>query len=435
MENSNNCKKIILFVIPITIWLTYTGVLTDGKFQVSSDELNYFKDLSISFSQGRLNIERPLPWMSTLDLVSFEGKYYLYWPPVPALVYMPFTGIWGRNTPDTVIAGSFGALNVLLLIILLDLFSKRYGLKIGCGGIIFLSVFWALGTVHFYLSRIGNVWCVAQIMAQTFLMLSIIFMLARTSLTTLFLSGLFYSLAVYTRNHLFFSIVLIGAIYVTKDARLDRKVLVRNCLAFLVPFMLFSTANILYNQARFGNAFDNGLKYHRMDTHFAANFQNHGCISLHYVPDNFVREVIVPPPFKSQFPFFDLDPEGFGFLWASPVFIFVLAAAFYHQNEIRRNILGNRAGTVLSRNDIIVMSGAAISGVLIASLIFMIMGTGWMQFASRYSLDYQLVMLLFGIFIVKIWKGRFFKGILVILLLYSIHMNYFGMKYYIHLIR
>ena len=72
-------------------------------------------------------------------------------------------------------------------------------------------------------------------------------------------------------------------------------------------------------------------------------------------------------------------------------------------------------------------------GILIAFLIFMIMGSGWVQFASRYSLDYQLMMLLFGLFIIKVWKkSRVFNKILIVLLLFSIYINYIGTLFYMH---
>jgi len=69
---------------------------------------------------------------------------------------------------------------------------------------------------------------------------------------------------------------------------------------------------------------------------------------------------------------------------------------------------------------------------LISLVIFMVMSTGWSQFASRYSLDYQLMMLLFGLFIIKIWKdSKIFKAILIAGLVVSIYMNYFGMRLFL----
>jgi len=417
----------IFFLTPVIVWAVYAGIGV-GRLHMYPNRLNYFKDLSVSFRQGRLDIDNPYVG----DLSVFKGKKYLYWPAVPALVYMPLTALCGKNTPDTFIVGCSGALNVFLLMILLNLFSKRYELKLGHKGIVFLAVFWGLGTVHFYMSMVGAVWYISQVMAQTFLILSLVCILMNTSLTTLFLSGLFYAMAVYTRNNLVFTIFLVGAIYITKDKIGDKKVLIKQATIFLMPFVVFSLANLAYNWARFGNAFDNGINYHRLNPYFLNNFSIYGYMSLHYVPGNFVREVIMPPPFTTQFPYFEFDPEGCGLLWVSPIFIFIFAAAFYYKNGFNKHILKDQANTVLSYNDVLVMSAAAISGILISLVIFMVMSTGWSQFASRYSLDYQLMMLLFGLFIIKIWgESKIFKAVLIAGLVVSIYINYFGMRFFL----
>jgi hypothetical protein len=139
----------------------------------------------------------------------------------------------------------------------------------------------------------------------------------------------------------------------------------------------------------------------------------------------------MPPPFSKKFPFFLYDPEGFGFLWASPVFIFVFIAVFHYIQTLRNRVLKYHNNTELSSNDITVMTGAAVSGILISLTIFTIMGTGWVQFASRYSLDYQLMMLLFGLFVVKKWKNsKMFMFVSIVLLLMAIYMNFFGVRYH-----
>ncbi|HDY87670.1 MAG TPA: hypothetical protein ENH82_06065 [bacterium] len=427
MKFPNRWGKYTLLLPPIVVWIVYTGI-AGGKLRVFPNKFNYFKDLAVSFSQGRLDIDHP----HRADLVYANDKYYLYWPPVPSLVYMPFTTLWGKRTPDTFIASCFGALNVYLLIVLLKLFSKRYELKLSQAGIVFLALFWGLGTVHFYMSMIGAVWYISQVMAQTFLMLSIICILTNTSPAILFLSGLFYSMAVYTRNHLIFAIFLIGVIYITKNKARDKKALIKNMMVFLTPFIIFSLANLAYNWARFGNIFDNGTSYHQMNPRYYEAFVKHGYLSFHNVPGNFVKETFMLPPFIKQFPFLKFDPEGFGFLWASPVFIFIFATAFYYKNGFVKHILRRPVDTVFSFDDIIVMSAAVVSGVFISLVVFMVMGTGWSQFASRYSLDYQLMMLLFGLFIIKIWNNsKIFKAVLIILLLISIYMNYHGMRFYL----
>jgi hypothetical protein len=425
LKHSQPYHKFVFFLIPLLIWLVYTGVLIDGRFRVFPNFCNYFKDLSLSFLAGRLDVD--LPQGSTAhDLIYFKGKYYLYWPPVPAVVYIPFTLLFGRKTPDSLINTTLGALNVFLLMILLSLFSRKYRLQLSNTAIVFLAIFWGLGTVHFYMSMAGSVWYVGQVMAQSFLMLSVICMLAADSALILFLSGLFYALAVYTRNTLVFSIFLLFAVYITSG----KKSFIKDAVIFLAPFIVFSLANLAYNQARFGSIFDNGLRYHLMHKYFAANFEKYGCLSLHYVPGNFVREVIMPPPLSGVFPFFKFDPQGFGFLIASPAFILIFAPLFYYKNGFKKHILKLPADTKFAFDDIVVMTGAAVSALLISFLIFTVMGTGWAQFASRYSLDYQLMMLLFGLFIVKICnKSMLFNAVFVILLLLSVYINYFGARF------
>ena len=117
MKHSQPHRKFVFFLIPFLIWLVYTGVLIDGHFRVVSNFCNYFKDLSISFLQGRLDVDFP-PGSEAHDLIYFEGKYYLYWPPVPAVVYIPFTMLFGSKTPDSLINSTLGALNVFLLMVL-----------------------------------------------------------------------------------------------------------------------------------------------------------------------------------------------------------------------------------------------------------------------------------------------------------------------------
>jgi glucan phosphoethanolaminetransferase (alkaline phosphatase superfamily) len=57
------------------------------------------------------------------------------------------------------------------------------------------------------------------------------------------------------------------------------------------------------------------------------------------------------------------------------------------------------------------------------------MGTGWVQFASRYSLDYQLFLILFLLLTFRnILHKPAFKIMLVVLLMISVFMNYYGAK-------
>lgn len=422
---------LILIIMPAAVWLFYSGFFVYGKLRAGGVENNYFKDLAVSFKHGRLDISRAAGAV-TYDLARYNGKYYLYWPPVPAVVYMGLTD-GGKDTQDNLIAAAFGALNTAVLVALLLSFSKMYALKLKPVEILFLSLFWAFGTVHFYISMKGSVWFISQNMAQTFLLASVLSMLYGASPAGLILSSLFYSAAVYTRNDLVFLIFFLAGIQLKSRGEEWKKFAARDILLFILPFAFFSALNMAYNAARFdGRIFDDGINYCNVDVHFLKNFHEHGFMSVFYIPYNFYTEVIKPLTFIKQFPYFLFSGEGFGFIWASPLFFFLFPAAYYFIRELKH--LGTDetgAGGPLNRDDITAMAGAAISGGGTALVIFMTAGNGWMQFASRYSLDFQFMALVFMLFLVKVWRGRYFYATAVILLALSVFIEYSGVRYFI----
>ncbi len=48
----------MLMLSALIAWLFYSGLLVHGRMRTGSDEFNYFRDLTCSFTQGRLDIHR-----------------------------------------------------------------------------------------------------------------------------------------------------------------------------------------------------------------------------------------------------------------------------------------------------------------------------------------------------------------------------------------
>jgi hypothetical protein len=411
-----------IFLIPLFVFLAYSGLVVpvNHVLRSSTENVNYFKDLAQSLIHGHLDIN-PSLGSGGHDLSFYAGKYYLYWPPVPALLYIPLVLIWGTNTPDHLIIAAQGAFNSLLLIILLFRFARRYDLGIGRGEGAALVLFWALGTVHFYLSMRGSVWFYAQVVGQSFLMLSMLFALRPSSTRNIVLSGLFFALAAYTRNDLVFCGFLLAAVYATKDGLPNLRGAARTAIIFLLPFLGLSGLNLAYNRARFHDAFENGIHFHRMSAHFRLDYVKHGFMSLYYYPRNFYYEVFRPMELQMKWRPIAFDPEGFGFLWASPVFLLLVPACYFFV----RGILGKDAR--LAKRDLILMSGAGLAVLGVSMVIFSIMGTGWIQFGARYTLDFHLPLILFGLFLYRMWGDKAaFRAAFAGLLALSIFINYLG---------
>ncbi len=419
--------------LPLLIWFFYNGLLMHnyGRFRRAPQAQNYLRNLADSFLQGRLDIDCPEA-SGCYDLLKYQEKVYLYWQPAPAHLNMPLIAILGPETPNQLNYGQNGHINVWLFSLFCWYFVRRFDLPLGFGSIALLTLFWGIGTVHFYMSMLGSIWCMAQVCAQTFLLLALIFALRRPSIANVLWSSLFFGLACYSRNHLLFGYALIGVIqwYQWEGDGIRQKL--TKLAAFALPFGLLSVLNLGYNYARFDEAFNNGMEYQMMSDYLIDDFRRYGFFNLHYLPKNVWVQVLSPPIFHDAFPFFKLgwDKIGFSFFWASPLFLLLLPSWFFAWRARR----GSTDEVPLVRRDRHLIAGATLSMLAIATPIMLNIAPGWRQFASRYSLDYQVFMIVLLLFLFKIWGQRRWWWPLVIgLTLLSLYVNYFGAYLYLNL--
>lgn len=418
------------------IWFFYNGLLMHNYGMYREDTKNYqfFKYLAHSFKEGRLYLQECPPSSNCHDLVVQDDKIYFYWPPVPALVYIPLVAWFGLETPDQAISHIIGAINVLLFSLLVVRFSRHFGLKIPFWQNTLFTLFYGIGTVHFYLVMHGIVWTFAQVLGQTFLLASVLVFLSNpVRFRNLFWSGVFFALMCYTRNNMVFYAFLFLGIAIPLFPAFSTKQIFRRALVFLIPFFIFSVVNLWYNYARFGDIFENGLEHHNMAAGYRKNFVKHGYFSVHYVPHNLWYEVFAPPPPIDKFPFFNpKDHYGFGLLWASPLFLLFFPALVYFSKQTLRSVKNKSPGNwVEQHGKEIFLAGNILSLLSISFVIFCIMGTGWLQFGSRYSLDYQLALILpIVLFSTELRYKKWFWILFIVLLLCSIYMNYFGAWYF-----
>ncbi|MDB5284208.1 MAG: hypothetical protein JWO06_3283 [Bacteroidota bacterium] len=409
----------IFLLVPLLCWFFYSGELTIGYSRLDLGEhISYFKNLADAFLHGRLYVS---DYGTGGDLVFFHNKVYLYWPPVPALVYLPLVAVFGTHLPDALICTLFGALNVYMVMRVVQVMASDFYIPFGKPELVLLGLFWGLGTVHFYMSMDGTVWFISQIMGQTFLLAAILAFLKTEKVKDYIVSGIYFGLAVYTRNDLVFAFVFFIFLYVAKANRKDHHAFLKKGTAFAFPFIIFSILNLWYNYARFGNMFDNGINYHHMNPYFYQDFRQWGYLSTHYLPRNFYVEVIHFPELIFKWPFIVDDPQGFGFFWASPFFFLIIPGMFFYIFKSK----------IFSVADLLTITGSLLTTVMIAFLIFMVMGTGWCQFAARYTLDFYIFLLIAILFFYKTCYGNTpFRITSVALILLSIVINYCGV--YLH---
>ncbi|HEX6292603.1 MAG TPA: hypothetical protein VFZ66_25685 [Herpetosiphonaceae bacterium] len=345
-----------------------------------ASEYAYFNYLADALLHGQVHL-RVTP-ASIHDLSVFGGRYYLYWPPFPALALLPFVAVWGVGVSDILLTIGVGGLNVALVALLLRHASARGIIALSSLQRGLLVLFFALGTTHTALAPYGRVWYTGQLVGFACVALAYLAAIDLRRSVAFLCAGLALGGALLTRNHLVFA-GLWPACYLLwrhwqepseRGWRLFGYVLIG-----IGPVILAVTLLGMYNWLRFGSALDNGLAYHRMSAFFARDYQRYGAFDLHYLPINLFYQFVAYP-----FPWRPGSDMGGSLFVLSPVFF----AALW--------------GIVVGRPRWSVWALLA-TILLVAVPILLLMGTGWRQFGPRYTLDFTVPLLLLTALGIRRW--------------------------------
>ena len=125
---------------------------------------NYFVLLADAFLGGRLYLTENLPWLN--ELVKNNNFYYVVFPPMPAILILPFVAAFGVSLPQPYLSILLGAVNVGLSYLA---FEKIFGNRVA----LWTSVLYAFGSIQWYHAEVGSAWYLAHISALFFMWLSL----------------------------------------------------------------------------------------------------------------------------------------------------------------------------------------------------------------------------------------------------------------------
>jgi hypothetical protein len=408
MRYVKNLLKFIsaLFESPISAgilsFIVYAFVAAQRGSITGTSSSPYFNYLSDAFLHGQLSL-RLLP-VNHHDLAVFNGQYFMYWPPFPAIFLMPFVALFGVGFSDVFFTLLIGALNVALVAYTLRIVDKQNVIPIDADRRSILTIFFAFGTVHLFLSSLGIVWFTSQIIAFLCSILAFLAAIRLKGYLAFFITGLAIACAMLTRNHLIF-LGIWPAFYLFISHKQDgwRRLIPYFAVAAL-PILVGLVFNGAYNYFRFGNPLESGVTYQNLGAFFEADFQKYGMLSVHYLKTDFFFNFISYP-----FPFSEKTLMGGSLFLLSPLFIAAFWTLFSH---------GLRKASVM----------LWITAVAVAIPILLNIGTGWKTFGPRYTLDFTMPLLLLTALGFRKWP----KWLLIILVAISIAQYLIGTVYFIH---
>jgi hypothetical protein len=391
---------------------------------------NHFVWQALAFLDGRAAITWPVEgpfcsglsndWMQDVyPLSALTGETsgaLLPFPPLPALILLPFVAVWGLSTDIRAVSVVLGAINVGIAWWALGQLAVSRRVRLAT------TVFFGFGTVAWYAAQLGTTWFFAHVCALTFVLLAIGLALGadpgaddeiedspdparlvRGGLAALarplalvdrrqFLAGLLFGIACTARLTVvfgapFFMLVGGGGTWIRRSFSAG--------LGAMIPVGLL----LAYNVATTGHVFHPGYEYQYQKE--ASGYQVLGynpdwaIEDARYLPQNlgimFLSTPAVLPEFEpgafgedgdalctapgAARGLFDRDcpiavPRAIGMsiLLTSPAFLLIGWALFRHRSRL--------------------VAGTFLAVIAIALVNLMHFSQGWVQFGYRFSNDF-----------------------------------------------
>lgn len=336
-------------VITLYIWFASTGTWTNWE-----SPTYYYSSLAEAFLNGNLHLPiTPDPQLLALenpydpstrggievpvDLSLYDGKFYMYWGPVPSLLLSVIQFFTHKHIGDLTVAlvfvcGIFLAQSALLFAIWDQNFktlpNRILHLTILLGGL--------TGPIILLRHNYENAKIYEASIAgsQFFLLcglLSILSGIKRPSMPGwhFALGGFFWILSIGTRQILAapIGIMVVSTTLWIATGRNIPVVKIRKLILLGLPFILGFVCLGWYNWARFNSVTESGFYYQLA----GPNLREHSSelFSQSYIPQNLYNYLFNPPRFISKFPFIFMEKGS-----ENPVFHFFTVPDYYNAQPI-----------------------------------------------------------------------------------------------------
>ncbi|QED29099.1 DUF2029 domain-containing protein [Microvenator marinus] len=329
-------------------------------------------------------------------------RYFVSFPPAPAVLMMPAVALFGWEMNDVLWTIFFAALNVALIYVLLRRLSQGGRSGRSRSDDLWLTLLFGFGTAHFWCSVLGQVWFTALIMGVTF---TLLYVLCAIDARRPLLAGIFMGLAFATRTPLVFSAVFFYLFLLFPGGKLRtegwQEALKKGAL-FSFPCLVIGGLLLAHNYARFESLSEFGHTY--LAGGGLQRVKEHGLFNTHFLSKNLTAAFTLIPKFQAAEPYVIISKHGMSLLLTTPAFIWLFRPM---PRDSAPDVFWWRAlwATVFV---------TALPG-------FFYQNTGYEQFGFRFSLDYTVYLILL-IAVGRRPLTKVFKA----LVLWGVAVNAFG---------
>ncbi len=352
---------------------------------------------------GKNNLFRKLSGeeitLSKQDVKRSEQKYFVSFPPFPAILMIPLYLLFGLNASDTWLTLICSVLNSYFLWHILQYLRQKGIYQRPQEEDYWIIALFSLGTAHLWCGIMGKVWFTALIVGVSCQLLFIRFAIGMRSPL---IAGIALGCAFATRTTLVLSALFFYAqIFFPLDDNYDFKERIRRSVLFSIPCLVIGLGLLYFNHIRFENPFEFGHTYL-----FGGNMQrirDYGLFHPVFFHKNLVAAFLLLPKIISYSPYLLISYHGMAIQFSSPALLWIFA-------QKKQDVFQQRLQAILLSN-----------AFLALLLILFYQNTGWIQYSFRFILDI-LPMLMLSIACLNRKMGLLFKSAVI----WGIVINLFG---------
>lgn len=349
---------------------------------------NHFALLAQAWLEHRLDLGQVPPFYTGRnDFALFDGRWYVVFPPVPALLITPLVLISGgaNQTHDGAFFTLLAGLGPAGMFLTIERARREGWSKLTRLGALGLTAIFAFGTVYFFTAVQGTVWYAAHVVGAAGTTFFLYYAIgARNPLR----AGFALAIAVGTRPVL----CALGLFFLTEWSRIRRGDTPsgtnaaavnrgrrpapdtgwRTLVIFALPVALCLVALAWLNLARFGNPFEFGYRY--LAIAWQSRIEKWGLFGYHYLARNLALLL-------TSLPYLDHGRDG----WTVQVNGHGLA--LWITTPLYWCLLWPRQRTPIH-------AGLYLTLLLVMVPSLLYQNSGWVQFGQRFSNDYAPLLIL-----------------------------------------
>lgn len=395
-------RRIVTFVIPITIlvFILILGCVAEGSQQ--------FSELAQAFVHGHLNFLKPIGGLGQ-DPILYHGKVYWGEGPFPAVLLMPFVGLFDLFH----LFFYQGYIKWLLILgILFFVFRLARLLAYSIEDSLILMFGFVLASVFIGVASVSSSWLFAQVVTTFLLFWSIYEFYTRKRW---WLLGIICGLLLLTRATAAPIIIFFALEF--WQIKVDKSQKLKQFIKLGLPTAAAIVLIGIYNFLRFHSPFNGGYNYQLVDM-ASAEARGLGVFSLTHIPTNLYHVLLgMPNPvlrsshsWTLKFPYIKSNNYGLSIFFTSPYLLYLFTKKWSSFNAQARHLLVAVAVSVL--------------------LVLSFYGIGREQLGYRYALDFLPELFVVFMIVYRKHRAQLSKGMKFLLLAPGV-VNFYLMWSYI----